>query len=145
MKNMTKIAFGFLIVIIIGFCLFYTNKTHEGFDESIVPIVSTQNTSAPNQTNQFSNNEIQTIDKTINNLGVFANGLSTLEPSKISQEQLQDLQTNFDRMHKIWEEAFNEDRIVGGTKIKQKSKRKTKSRNKSKRKSRNKSKRKRKR
>lgn len=86
MKNTTKIIFGFLIVIIIGFCLIYKNKTQEGFGN---PSPSP----SPSQ-NPFSNNQIQTIDKTINNLGVFANGLSTLEPGKTTPEQLQDLQSN---------------------------------------------------
>jgi hypothetical protein len=86
MKNRTKIIFGFLIVIIIGFCLIYKNKTKEGF------VINTTPPSPPQ--NSFSNNQIKTIDKTINNLGVFANGLSTLEPSKINPQQLQDLQTN---------------------------------------------------
>jgi hypothetical protein len=84
MKNTTKIIFGFLIVIIIGFCLIYKNKTHEGFEDPLPP---------SSASNPFSNNEIQTIDRTINNLGVFANGLSTIEPSKITQQQLQDLQS----------------------------------------------------
>jgi hypothetical protein len=84
MKNRTKIIFGFLIVIVIGFCLMYKNKTEEGFAD---PLPSPS-------PNPFSNNEIQTIDKTINNLGVFANGLSSIEPSKINPQQLQDLQTS---------------------------------------------------
>ena len=91
MENRTKIVFGFLIVIIIGFCLIYTNKTKEGFGE---PSPSPPSPSPSASPNMFSSNEIQTIDKTINNLGVFANGLSAIEPETIKPEQLQDLQSS---------------------------------------------------
>jgi hypothetical protein len=100
MENRTKIVFGFLIVIIIGFCLIYTNKTKEGFGDpspspGTSPSPSPSTSPSPSASpNMFSSNEIQTIDKTINNLGVFANGLSTIDPETIKPEQLQDLQSS---------------------------------------------------
>ena len=78
-----------LVTIIVLFVIYYKKK--EGFVDT--PVTNIIPKKKSNLANIIPNNQIQTLDSTIKNLNIFANGLSTIEPEKVTAKQMQEIQT----------------------------------------------------